>query len=198
MSRTLTKIGPEDHGRRMSLDEFDQAEGREGYLYELSRGVITVTDVPAPRHLAQVNALKRQIHAYDLAHPDRIHTIASGSECKILLAALESEPPPRPDDLQDPSSRGRGRRLVLVDSRDRRRGRLAQLPAPRLRGEARGVSPVWCSGILDHRRQHARDGRPPPFARAMDRAVGPAAGHLPDPHPPRLCIRRRPRLPGYW
>jgi Uma2 family endonuclease len=108
MSRTLTKIGPEDHGRRMSLDEFDHAEGREGYLYELSRGVITGTDVPAPRHLAQVNALKRQVHAYDLAHPGRIHTIASGSECKILLAGLESErhpdltiyktPPPEGDD----------------------------------------------------------------------------------------------------
>jgi Uma2 family endonuclease len=108
MSKTLTKIGPEDQGRRMSLDEFDQAEGREGYLYELSRGVVTVTDVPAPRHLAQVSALKRQIHAYDLAHPGRIHTIASGSECKILLAGLESErhpdltiyktPPPEGDE----------------------------------------------------------------------------------------------------
>ncbi len=29
-------IGPEDHGRRMSLDEFDQAVGAEGYLYELN------------------------------------------------------------------------------------------------------------------------------------------------------------------
>jgi Uma2 family endonuclease len=91
MSKTVTTIGPADHGRRMSLDEFDQAEGREGYLYELSRGVITVTDVPAPRHLAQVVALRRQIHAYDQAHPGRIHTIASGSECKILIAGLESE-----------------------------------------------------------------------------------------------------------
>ena len=51
MSRTMTRIGPGDHGRRMSLEEFEHAEGQEGRLYELSRGVITVVDVPKPRHL---------------------------------------------------------------------------------------------------------------------------------------------------
>ena len=54
MSKTITKIGPADHGRRMSLEEFDHAEGQEGYLYELSRGVITVADVPRRRHLLLV------------------------------------------------------------------------------------------------------------------------------------------------
>lgn len=91
MSRATTIIGPEDAGRRMSLDEFDLAEGREGHVYELSRGVITVTDVPNRRHLAQVNALRRLIHQYDAAHPDFIHTIANGSDCKLLLENLESE-----------------------------------------------------------------------------------------------------------
>jgi Uma2 family endonuclease len=91
----------------MSLDEFDLAEGREGFLYELSRGVITVVDVPNPRHLSQVNAIRRQVHVYDAAKPGRIHTIASGGECKILIAGLESErhpdlaiyktPPPEED-----------------------------------------------------------------------------------------------------
>jgi hypothetical protein len=46
MSTTATLIGPEDQGRRMSLAEFDHAEVRDGYLYELGRGVITVSDVP--------------------------------------------------------------------------------------------------------------------------------------------------------
>jgi Uma2 family endonuclease len=91
MAQTVTRIGPADHGRRMSLDDFDKAEVQEGYLYELSRGVITVSDVPNRRHLAQVMALRRQFGAYDLANPGQIHTIAAGSECKILLADLESE-----------------------------------------------------------------------------------------------------------
>lgn len=91
MSRTFTTISPLDHGRRMSLDEFDLAEGQEGYLYELSRGVITVIHVPKPRHLAQVTAARRQFAAYDLAQSGRMHTIAGGGECKILVAGLESE-----------------------------------------------------------------------------------------------------------
>jgi Uma2 family endonuclease len=91
MAQVVTKIGPADHGRRMSLDEFDKAEAQEGYLYELSRGVIIVSDVPNRRHLAQVMAIRRQLAAYDLNNPGRIHTIAAGSECKVLLADLESE-----------------------------------------------------------------------------------------------------------
>jgi Uma2 family endonuclease len=93
----------------MSLAEFDHAEVQEGYLYELGRGVIVVSDVPHPRHLMQVNATRRQFAAFDLAHPGRIHVIAAGSECKILLADFESErhpdlaiyksPPPKSDDV---------------------------------------------------------------------------------------------------
>jgi Uma2 family endonuclease len=109
MAQTLTrtKIGPADHSRRMRLDEFDTAEAQEGYLYELSRGVITVSDVPSPRPLAQVMAIRHQLAAYDLSSPGRIHTIAASGECKILIAGLESErhpdvavytePPPEED-----------------------------------------------------------------------------------------------------
>ena len=67
MGKMVVKVGPSDHGRRMSLQEFDKAEVQEGYLYELGRGVIVVSDVPAPRHLAMVNAIRRQLMAYDLA-----------------------------------------------------------------------------------------------------------------------------------
>jgi Uma2 family endonuclease len=31
MSKTAIKIGPADHGRQMSLDDFEQAEEQEGY-----------------------------------------------------------------------------------------------------------------------------------------------------------------------
>src|SRR3954465_1085458 len=69
MPKTAIKVGPEDHGRRMSLEEFDHCEVQEGYLYELSRGVITVSDVPHPRHFGQVQAARNQFIAYQLAHP---------------------------------------------------------------------------------------------------------------------------------
>jgi hypothetical protein len=35
--RKRIHIGPEDHGRRISLDDFDRAIAREGYLYELGK-----------------------------------------------------------------------------------------------------------------------------------------------------------------
>ena len=107
--RTVIRIGPQDHGRRMNLDEFYLAEALEGRLYELSRGVVSGVDVPGPRHLAQVIAIRRQFAAYDLAHPGRIYGVAGGSDCKIPIAGVESErhpdlavyktPPPQEQDV---------------------------------------------------------------------------------------------------
>jgi Uma2 family endonuclease len=105
---TAIKISPADHGRRMSLADFDHAEVQEGHRYELGRGVIIVSDVPNPPHFAQYNAIRRQLGIYDAAQPGRIHSIGGGGECKILLADLESErhpdllvyktPPPAADE----------------------------------------------------------------------------------------------------
>jgi Uma2 family endonuclease len=75
----------------MRLEEFDDAHGREGYLYELSKGVVVVMDVPNPRHLARVMAIKKQLFAYEAANPGAIFSIASGSDCKILLPGAVSE-----------------------------------------------------------------------------------------------------------
>jgi Uma2 family endonuclease len=91
MTTTVTKIGPGDHGRHMSLAEFEHAEVQERKLYELGRGVIIVSDVPNPSHFAQVLAIRDQISAYRIAHRGQIYGIASGSECKIPVAELESE-----------------------------------------------------------------------------------------------------------
>src|SRR5438445_3940729 len=91
MRRTVTTVGPQDNGRRMSLEDFDLAEAQEGYNYELSRGVVVVSDIPNQPHLAQIKDVKRQIHGYNHEHPGKIDTIASGSECKLLIVDLESE-----------------------------------------------------------------------------------------------------------
>ena len=87
----VVRVGPRDHGRRMSLKEFDHAEVVPGYLYELSRGVITVSDVPRPSHLAQVQDSREQFILYKLTNPGRIHSIGASGECKLLVWAFESE-----------------------------------------------------------------------------------------------------------
>ena len=38
MSTTRIQIGPADHGRRMTLDEFREADEEPGYRYELAGG----------------------------------------------------------------------------------------------------------------------------------------------------------------
>jgi Uma2 family endonuclease len=91
MLKAAIKVGPADHGRPMSLADFDHAEVQEGYVYELGRGVIVVSDVPKKRHLYQVESTRDQIVAYKLTHPGRIQIVAGGSDCKILVAGYESE-----------------------------------------------------------------------------------------------------------
>ena len=91
MSTAVSQIGPADHGRAMSLDEFDHAEVREGHIYELGRGVIQVSDVPRKRHFALSPAAHRQFHSYDIAKPGKIYAIGGGSECKVLISQLQSE-----------------------------------------------------------------------------------------------------------
>lgn len=110
MSRaTTTLVGPEDHGRRMPLAEFEHAEAREGYRYELSRGVITVIDVPKRRHMYQMRAIRKLFSDYELRCPGEMFGSFPGNECKILLAELESErhpdlaiyKTPPPEDVSD-------------------------------------------------------------------------------------------------
>jgi Uma2 family endonuclease len=91
LSTPTTRIGPLDHGRPMSLDEFIQADFEEGWLYELARGVIDVTEVPAPNHGRTVRRVAQLFVLYDIAHPGIIDYQAGGGECRIRLPGMQSD-----------------------------------------------------------------------------------------------------------
>ncbi len=91
MTSLTTRLTAADVGRRMSLAEFDQAASGDGQVYELSRGIVTMVEVPHVRHFLQVDAIRRQFYAYQAAHPQQVTYIGSGAECKILIDALDSE-----------------------------------------------------------------------------------------------------------
>jgi Uma2 family endonuclease len=91
IAKPQIQIGPEDHGRRMALDDFDRAIARAGFRYELHEGVIDVSDIPPPDHALQVQELRDQLTAYRLAHPGRIVLLAGAGEAKILIESDESE-----------------------------------------------------------------------------------------------------------
>src|SRR5436190_409777 len=89
--KTAIKITPADHGRRMRLKDFEFAEVQEGRLYELSRGVITVSDVPQPAHAFQVEEIIKQLIRYQDRHPGHIAHVIDGKSCKLLIPEDESE-----------------------------------------------------------------------------------------------------------
>ena len=106
-SKIITRIGPADQGRRMSLEEFEHAEADDGRLYELSRGVITVVDVPKPRRLKLFDEVRQQFSDFKSKHPMLIYAIAGGGECKLLIPGLESERHPDLAIYKTPPPEGR-------------------------------------------------------------------------------------------
>src|SRR5947208_681901 len=83
---TVTRrIGPADHGQRMTLDEFIEADFEEGWLYELARGVLEVTNIPGLNHGRIVDRLNDFFAFYRRTHPGVINYRASGSDCRLRL-----------------------------------------------------------------------------------------------------------------
>jgi Uma2 family endonuclease len=91
MATITRRIGPADHGQRLTLDEFIEADFEEGWLYELARGVIEVTEVPGINHGRIVDRLCRLFILYDVQHPGLINYRASGSECRLRLPGMHSD-----------------------------------------------------------------------------------------------------------
>ncbi len=84
------RIGPADHGRLMTLDEFLDAEETPGYRYELARGVLEVTEVPNDPHGQVVANLYRMIARHDVEHPRRIQRFGGAGEFRLWLPGMIS------------------------------------------------------------------------------------------------------------
>lgn len=91
MLKTKPHVGPEDHGRRMSLEDFAEAEGEPGFRYELAKGRVVVSDIPGLAHGLVVQNLDAAMHAYKAKLEDSIYYVAGGSECALRLPGLRSE-----------------------------------------------------------------------------------------------------------
>jgi Uma2 family endonuclease len=105
-STTTRFIGPNDHGQPATLDEFIDAEFKEGHLYELSRGVIEVTEVPGPNHGRIVNRLARLFIHYEDRYPGVIDYRAGGGECRLRLPGMVSDRHPDQAVYLDPQPPG--------------------------------------------------------------------------------------------
>lgn len=100
------RIGSADHGRRLTLEEFIDAEFEEGWLYELARGVVEVTEVPGPWHGRIVMRLARMFVLYNEQHPGVIHYQAGCGECRMRLPGMVSDRHPDQAVYLDPEPSG--------------------------------------------------------------------------------------------
>lgn len=87
---TPLRIGPADHGRTMTLEEFLDADVVEGYRYELGRGVLEVNQVANDPHFQVVCNLYRGAHGYDEQHPGVILRYGGGNELQFIIPGLVS------------------------------------------------------------------------------------------------------------
>ena len=109
---TSIKIGPADHGRRMTLAEFLDAEEVPGYRYELARGVIEVSEIPNDPHGEIVDTIHTHFTVYRLAHPGLILRISEASGVQVIIEEPDTD---RHPDLsiifQGKAPDARGRRM---------------------------------------------------------------------------------------
>lgn len=91
MATVRTRIGPADNGRKMTLEEFWDAEGQPGYLYELARGVLEVTQVPGEPHYQVVHNLHEMLSEHGRLHPRLILRIGRGSDVQYIIPELDTD-----------------------------------------------------------------------------------------------------------
>jgi Uma2 family endonuclease len=91
ITKTKTRIGPRHHGHKMSLKAFEFAETENGYLVELARGYIIVSDVPNFPHMRQASFIRGHIDHYRIENPGRTYEVLTSMECKLLIPEWESE-----------------------------------------------------------------------------------------------------------
>ena len=90
MATVGLRLGPADHGRKMTLEEFREADAEEGYRYELARGLLEVVEVPDDSHGLIVHQLQKLWRRYDDAHPGIIWRIGGGGEFRLWITGMAS------------------------------------------------------------------------------------------------------------
>ncbi len=127
MASVKIKISPADHGRRMPLEDFINAEVVGAYRYELARGVIEVTEVPNDAHGQIIDNIREALGVFRQRYPDLIRRIAEGGSVQLIIPEWESE---RHPDLavifRDARANERGRRMPSLVIEVVSRGRQAR------------------------------------------------------------------------
>jgi Uma2 family endonuclease len=92
---TLVKLGPKDHGRPLSYDEFLRADAAEGYHYELIDGKVYVSPPPnAPEGFVE-RWIGLCLQRYSDAHPEVINYVHP--KARVFVPGRSGVTAPEPD-----------------------------------------------------------------------------------------------------
>lgn len=80
---TVTKLGPADHGRALSYDEYLAGDYEPGYKYELIDGRLYVSPLPNPQENWLETWLYRILDRYSERHPEVVNYVTTKS-CAVV------------------------------------------------------------------------------------------------------------------
>jgi Uma2 family endonuclease len=92
--QTVTKIGPADHGREITEEEFESSIDEEGYRSELIDGRLYVSPFPDPPHDSIEIWLLAMLLDYSRAHPEVISHVTNKAEVFVRGRARPTRPQP--------------------------------------------------------------------------------------------------------
>lgn len=93
--KTILKLGPADHGRKVSAEELMGAEYKHGYKYEIIDGKLYVSPLPNLPEDRVANWLFLQMSLYSRAHLDVINYVTC--KARVFVPGREDLTVPEPD-----------------------------------------------------------------------------------------------------
>ena len=92
---TQVYLTPKDQGRALSLEEFEHADGQEGYHYELIDGKLEVSPLPNMPHEELRDWLRDILAEYIRRHPDIINHVKA--PVRVFVPGRRPTTAPEPD-----------------------------------------------------------------------------------------------------
>ncbi|MBI5763900.1 MAG: Uma2 family endonuclease [Planctomycetes bacterium] len=146
--RGRVQIGPGDHGRLLSLDEWDRSCEEPGHVYELIDGVLHVSPRAKPFHDQWVTVICQSLRNYAARHPRVINYVSEEAEVVVHgrlgptrpapdVAAYKGFPRPAPSDWDQVTP------IIVVEVISPRRNEKDMVRNRHLYGSVRGISEYW-------------------------------------------------------
>jgi Uma2 family endonuclease len=93
--KTILRLGPADHGRRITKEEFAASSYETGYQYEIIDGKLYVSPLPSPAQNFVERWLWKLLERYSDTHPEVINYVST--RAGVEIATREEPTVPEPD-----------------------------------------------------------------------------------------------------